>query len=273
MRSGAVPLHPIGALLVAMTVVLGSALPALAQSAQSPAEIADALRTTDLYHEQDAEEVDEERVLEAVDEAERLGIDLEVVVLVEGGAENLAGDILDRLGAGTVVVFTAESYGVASEDVGQSRLDDALAEAADELSGPDAALGVEALVAALEPSAGRPWGWIIAGLVVVLVAVAVGGRWWDTKARAERQAARRERRRAELAAQAGELASQVVDLSDKVELADDPELSRRYRDAAASFREAEASVEAATGMHELDGVADRLAGLRAELSEIADAAG
>lgn len=256
-------------LLMAGTTVIAGALPA---PAQTPAEIADALHTSDLFRQEGAEDVDEQRVLEAVDEAETLGIDLEVVVLVEGQAENIAADVLDRLGAGTVVVFTAGSYGVASDDIGQDRLDEALDEAADELSGSDAARGVEALVAALAPSAGLPWGWIILGLVVVLVGVAIGGRWWDTKARAARQARRRERRRAKLAAEAGELANLVVDLSDKVELAGDAELSRRYRDAAASFRDAEATVEAAATMHDLDEAAGLLATLRAELSEIARSA-
>ncbi|MEE8491487.1 MAG: DUF6676 family protein, partial [Acidimicrobiia bacterium] len=124
---------------VAVLVMLVLSGPAWAQQ-----EIADALRTDPVYVAPGAEDVDRASLQRSIDEAAASGIDLRVVILAEGNAEQTAESLKDELGA-TVLVFTPDAYFVSS-DVGQGRLGDALKSAADELGSLDTAAGVDALV-------------------------------------------------------------------------------------------------------------------------------
>lgn len=96
----------------------------------------------------------------------------------------------------------------------------------------------------------------------------IGGRWWDSKVRDQRRARRIVRRKVVLAEKASALANDVLDLSDRVDLANDPTLSGRYRDAAADFREAESGIEQAQTMHDLDTVEARIDDLVATMRQV-----
>lgn len=216
-----------------------------------------------VYVEPGAEDVDESQLRSAVDTAAGYGVDLRIAVLAAGdNAEGLASTIAGGLGPATVLVFTPTSYGVFSDDVSAGRLEAALSDAEDALSGPDVADGATAFAAALDPdqdSGGVSAGLVVVGIIGLLVVVGVGGRIWDVRTRDARQAKRRDQRRTELMDRTRRIADQVLELSDPVELAEDNTLSRKYADATARFDQAELAIAGATTMHELDAVEERLA--------------
>jgi hypothetical protein len=229
------------------------------------------LSADSLYIEAGADPVDEPAIRSAIETAGGHGVDLKIAVLAGGNAEQLASTIAAGLDAATVLVFTPSSYGAFSATLSQSRLDDALGVAADELSGPDVADGTRAFAEALDPdrdSGGVSAGLVVAGIIGLLVVVGVGGRMWEVRTRDARQARRRDRRRSELMDRTRSLADRVLELSDPVELAEDGALSRKYADATARFDEAELAITEATTMHELDKVEERLAQANTLLDEI-----
>jgi hypothetical protein len=231
-------------------------------------EIADALRTDPVYVASGAEDVDRASLQRSIEEAAASGIDLRVVILAEGNAEQTAESLKDELGA-TVLVFTPDAYFVSS-DVGRGRLGDALKSAADELGSLDTAAGVDALVRDLvaESSGGISVGWVVFIGGVVLLVVGVGGRMWEVRTRASRQAKRRERRRAELSLRAQATGGQVVELSDAVQLAESKEVSGRYVRATAIFNDLDRELAGAASMKDLDGVAERLGEADSLLAEV-----
>lgn len=253
---------------IALFALLATMAPAFGQDT-GPAIAA--LSDDSLYVEAGAEAVDESAVLSAIDTAGGHGVDLKVAVLDAGNAETLASSIAGGLDSVTVLVFTPSSYGAFSDTLSQSRLNDALSAADDDLSGPDVAEGVEAFAEALDPdrdSGGVSVGLVVVGIVGLLVVVGVGGRIWEVRTRDTRQARRRDRRRIELTDRTRRLADRVLELSDPVELADDSALSKKYADAAARFDEAELAIAEAGTMHELDMVEERLAQANTLLDEI-----
>jgi len=231
-----------------------------------------ALSEESLYVEAGAGAVDESEILDAIGTARDYGINLRVAVFASGGdAEHRASDIAASLDSPTVLVFTPDSYGVYSDEISQGRLRDALSDAESELSGPDEAAGVSAFAAALDPdrsSGGVSVGVVAAAVIALLAVVGVGGRLWDVKTRAARQARRRDRRRAELMDRTRRIADRVLELSDPVELAGDAILSSKYADATVRFDEAELAISEATTLHELDTIEDRLWRAEALLDEV-----
>lgn len=242
---------PAPAFLTAVLLLAGPAPSAFAQEA----DVAAALAVDPLYLEPGAEDVDAAAVRAAIAAAADADFDLRVAVLGGGDAQEIAVDVGARLPGTTVVVFTPTAFGVASAEVSQGRLSDALAAAADELSGPDVAAGVAKLVDELESRGGPPLGLIATAAVVALLAVAIGGRLWDSRTRDRRQARRRRRRAAELTERVRKLGSRVVELSDRVELAESREASARYAEAIEIFDQADRRIAAAASMHDLDAVA------------------
>lgn len=238
-----------------MIATLAAAPGAFAQGA----DVVTGLRADPLYVEPGAEEVDRREVEAAIAAAADLDLDVRVAVLAAGDGEALANGLLADLPGTTVVVFTPVSYGVASGEVSQGRLTDALADAADELSGPDAAAGLAALVDALDAGSGVSRGLLVAAAVALLLVVAVAGRAWDSRARARRQAAGRDRRRRELGERVMRIGERIVDLSDRVELADSPDASRSYAEATSIFDGADRRLAVAASMHDLDAIETDLA--------------
>jgi hypothetical protein len=134
----------------------------------------------------------------------------------------------------------------------------------------DTAAGVDALVRDLvaESSGGISVGWVVFIGGVVLLVVGVGGRMWEVRTRASRQAKRRERRRAELSLRAQATGGQVVELSDAVQLAESKEVSGRYARATAIFDDLDRELAGAASMKDLDGVAERLGEADSLLAEV-----
>ncbi len=245
-----------------MLTVLALVLVSAPAFAQAEADLVAILSASQVYVEDGAERVDISRLQESVGRAADLDLDLRIAVLAdEGDAESTAVSLRDALGGVTVVVFTADQFGVASAEVSSDRLGDALEAAGEALAGESIEDGVGAFVQALEPGPGFPWGWVVAVVVAGVLVLAFGGRFWDSKARAERQARRIARWKSELRERASAISDEVLDLSDRVELADSVALSTRYRDAVAEVRDVEAIIEDAEGAHDLDDVESRISEL------------
>jgi hypothetical protein len=249
---------------------LMAAAPAIAQDTGAAIN---GLTADSVYVEEGAEAVDEAELRRAVSTAAGHGVDLRIAVLAAGeDAEALAGTIAAGLDdTATVLVFTPSSYGVFSDEVAQGRLDDALADAADELSGPDAAAGAAAFATALESdsdSGGVSIGLVIGAIAALLVVVGVGGRLWDVRTRDARQARRRDRRRQELTQRTRQIADRVLQLSDPVELAGDRTLSGKYAEATATFDRAELAIAEASTMQDLDTVEAGLGDAERLLDEV-----
>ncbi len=253
------------ALMAAALLVLAGVAPAFGQDTGSAIA---ALGEDPLYVEAGAETVDESAMRDAIDAARDSGVDLRVAVLASGpDAPALAATIAAGLDSATVLGFTPTAYGVFSDELSQSRLDEVLADAEDALSGPDAAAGAAAFAAALD-SGGVSAGVVAAIIIGLLVIVGVAGRLWDARTRDARQARRRDRRRAELIDRTRRLADQVLELSDPVELSQDPDFSGKYAAAAARFDEAELAIAQAATMHDLDAVEQRLEEAETLLAEV-----
>lgn len=246
------------------------AVVALAGPTWAQQEITDALATDPVYVESGAD-VDRSAVEQSVAEAASAGLDLKVVVLASGDAEQTANSVREALG-GTVLVFTPDAYFAASNEVSQGRLVDATTTAADELGSLDTAAGVAAFVDALEGGSGGV-SFLAVALVgaAILLVVAVVGRIWERKTRASRQARRRERRRTALSAKAQATGGVVVDLSDAVELAESKDVSSKYAQATAIFKDLDGELAGAATMNELDSVAERLEEADALLAEVREA--
>lgn len=253
-----------------VALLLAAAPAALAQPVEDAAL---GLAELPVYVEPGVEDVDADALRESAATAAAAGIDLRVAVLRAGDGEQLAVELRDRLAGATVVVFTETSYGVASDDVGQARLNAALDEAADELASPDEVAGVRALVAALtgEGDGGVSVGVVVVAVVAVLVAVGIGGRVWDARTRTQRQARKRDRRRGELRTRVGALGERVIELSDRIELTESAEARAAYARAAGIFEAAEHRIATADDMKTLDAIEADLASA-AELLREADAA-
>lgn len=240
--------------LATALLVTGAALPAAATAVAQRADVAAGLREDPLYVEREAEQVDRAAVEESVAAAAGLDLDLRVAVLADGDGEALANRLLDELPGTTVVVFTPSSYGVASDEISPRRLSAALAPAEDELSGPDAAAGLAALVDALRGGGGPSPALVVLGVLAVLLVVGVAGRVWETRTRARRQARRRDRRRHELLGRVSGVGQRIVALTDRVDLAESPDASAPFATAVAIFDEADRRLAAAATMHDLDAI-------------------
>jgi hypothetical protein len=135
-----------------------------------------------------------------------------------------------------VLVFSPAEYGVASDELSQSDLDDALDEAAGALGGADVAGGVAAFIDATRP-ASLNWPLLIGGAVLVLIVVGVAGRVVERRATTRRRAKALQRRWRQLGDRADALAYPILELETKVDLAGRRDLAVRYGSAANRFAE------------------------------------
>jgi hypothetical protein len=188
-----------------------------------------------VYIAADAEPVDAARLRSLVVEAAAADLALSVVVLGDSATDAVvfAESVADSVG-GTVIVFTPAAYGVFSADLAQDNLDDALNEAADALSGPNAADGVAAFVEALQPTSVN-WARLFGVGVLILIVVGVAGRTFERRATAQRRDRALKRRWSELRTRTDALADPILDLETRVGLDGREDLSIRYRSAANHF--------------------------------------
>ena len=249
-----------------LLVIAISAQPA---AAVTPDEAAGAL-DGGVYVASDAETVDAGRLRELVADAGADGLELRVVVLgaSDAGVDTVAfAETVSDLAGGTVLVFSPAEYGVASDELSQPDLDDALDEAAAALGGPDVAGGVAAFIDAAQPTSFN-WPLLIGGAVLVLVVVGVSGRIIERRATAGRRARALGRKWRELGARADALADPILELETKVDLAGREDVAARYGSAANHFAEVQRRLDGppdATVVDELDGQLTALEGTFAEV--------
>lgn len=271
------PARLLAALVLSVAVPVA---PAMAQTG-ALAEVADDL-VLDGYHlASDAEPVDETALARTVAAAEH---DVRVAVLgagPPGGARSFADDLLQELGSGTIVVFTDEELQVSSSEFENPPVEDALDAADGQLDGSG---DIPAYVAAFDAALGDAGpadggaggaglgGVLLVGLLVVGLLVVLAG---VVRSRGRRKAAAEHDRQAvgeargEVAAQVAAVAERIVGLADRVTVADDPETSRLFAEATATYQATEAAVAGSSTPAALEAVADRLDHARWQLEAVA----
>jgi hypothetical protein len=258
-------------LLVQVATVAVTITPSLAMAATPDEAVAGI--SAGIYIESGAEDVDTAGLRDVIADANEADLDVTVVVLAEAtDAVAFAGAVNDRV-PGTVLVFTPDAYGVTSTELAQATLDDALDDAADDLSSPDIVEGVAAFVDAASPS-NMNWALIFVLGVLVVAAIGITGRVVERRATRGRREALLRREWGQLEARADLLASPVLDLSTRVELAESEALADRYRLAANKYgeiRDELAENQSADAVEQIQRDLDELERRLDELEEALDA--
>jgi len=200
-------------------------------------------------------------------------------VTPDGGADRLADTLLDTSPRPTVIVLTHDEAGGASLTLSDSQLDSAFAVAFD-TTGDTYLRDFEEVAMALGDAADRPGPdsgsdsggapasgppWLLIGAVLLVGFVAV--RMWQNS---RQDGAAGERRfaeaRSEITAQMAAMANQILELADRVEVAGTAEVTAHYRRASDVYGAADERLAAATGMQDLERLADDLDDARWELA-------
>lgn len=221
-------------------IVPDRSLPPTIQAAQAPGVDVDAV-TADLADNGVAAEGDQGPLAAEVDQA-AAEHDLKLsVVVVPGDAGRpelveLARQLVSERG-GTVLVLSPENAGAASADYPAE-----VEQAAGQVPGGDNAAATGVFVDELTDP-GPPWGWLLVAGAVLLVAVGVGGRWWERRRRSRKDAtalaAEGKRLRSEVAAMADELLA----ADRRMPLQDDTALAADFNEIAVEYRELSHAVE------------------------------
>lgn len=245
------------ALAGALLAVLVGALPAFGQST---AEIADQLDFRNYYIAEGASV--------SINEMETLVgsyPDFHFVAMAENpsvGADELAAQLLELVGTGTVVVLSPDDVGAVS-----SGYDDAaLGEALDAMVAQEDSYAVEFGQVAGEltgqgsgssPSreGGFPWFAVVGVGIVALIGFTV---WRSGRRQKEAQASRLEEARTEIRHQMDVIADQIVKLADDPRTEQSPEALGHYRAASETFAQAESRLAAATTLTALEDLSDDL---------------
>jgi hypothetical protein len=251
----------IGIFVLAFTGSLSAAA-----AAPNPDEVA-AEATQGLFVEGGADPVDVAAIRDEIARAGDAGIDLTVVVLAtdEMDVVPYAREVNDLV-PGTVLVFSPSAYGASSDELSQSELDGILDDAESDLSGPDVAAGVAGFVDAA--TASTNWPLIIGLVVLVLVAVGIGGRVVERRATAHRRQEALDRRWTELRARADGWADPILDLSTRVELDGRPEQVTAYQEAADLFSRLRTELDAAPSADAVDRLEREMDELETDLDRL-----
>jgi len=226
-------------------------------AAAAPDEVAATVADRGFFVEQGAA-ASPSIVSDAVAKARFDGGDLHVAVLAEeppGGATTFADAVLNRLGAGTVLVVAPDSVGWASQgDIyTRAELDRAL-DAALEGGTDDEVVTrfVDALRAAggagaSSPSSGSGSGVLVLLLIVGGLVLVVGLVVWNGSRRSRHAAAAvladgRQKVQERLAA----VANDIVDLDGEIALSDDEAAREHYERASATYTEVNEALPAAS---------------------------
>ena len=221
-----------------------------------------------VYIEPSAEAVDTESLAASRAAAADAGIELSVIVLAEAVPDAVAfAELVGNVVPGTVLVFTPDAYGASSTDLSQPELTAALDDAGDRLAGGDVARGVDAFV---DAAASEPvnWGAIIVIGLIVVAAVAAGGRIIERRATATRRHAALMKEYHRLEARADVLASPILELSTRVELDGRADLIDRYRIAASEYGALRDQLAREPTADDVDAVDARLDGLDAQVDAL-----
>ena len=269
------------ALLALTGLLLLAAAPA---GAQTPDQVASRVQDTGYWIDSGLP-ASEARISAAVSRAGNGGVRLIVVLLADdppGGPTTFADAVLDRVGDGTVLVISATGSGMASWDLDQARVEQAL-DAGYATSGGDVEF-VDAVVASLTGTPVGPGGddgdtgsggGSRTGLIVMLVLV--GGLvllvvWAvrrQSKGAAQSKARAVEEARREIKAQLDATANTILEITDKVSLSDSREDNQYLEQAGRTFTEASEGYEAAADLVRLEEISDRLDEARWQLDAAA----
>ena len=248
------------ALIWAVVAWSSFALPALGQSPETIAidEIADDLGFRHYY-------IDEGAPV-SVNEIEALvgaHPDVYFVALagpVAGGADQLAADLLELIGTGTVVVLSPDEVGAVSSEYDDASLSSAL----DVMVAQEDAYSVEfdqfagALPGAGPSPAGEggfPW---LAAIIIGVVGFIGFTLWRSGRRQKAVQASRLEEARTEIRQQMDVIADQIVKLADDPRTEKSPEALAHYRSASETFSQAEGRLAAAATLAALEDLSDDL---------------
>ena len=269
------------ALLALTGLLLLVAAPA---GAQTPDQVAARVQDTGYWIDSGLP-ASEARISAAVSRAGNGGVRLFVVLLADdppGGPTTFADAVLDRVGDGTVLVISATGSGMASWDLDQARVEQAL-DAGYATSGGDVEF-VDAVAAFLTGAPVDPGaddgdtgsgGGSKTGLIVMLVLV--GGLvllvvWAvrrQSKGAAQSKARAVEEARREIKAQLDATANTILEITDKVSLSDSREDNQYLEQAGRTFTEASEGYEAAADLVRLEEISDRLDEARWQLDAAA----
>lgn len=251
-----------GAIFLSVMAVVVFAVPAVATT---PDEV---IFEGGVFVAPDAADVEAGELRVLVDEAESLDLELRIVVLGDeevdapGFAESVAA-----VSGGTVLVFTDTAYGAFSADLSQDEMDAALTSAGGELAGADVAEGVEAFIEGATHE-GTNWGLVTAGVVLLVLVVGIGGRYYERRLSGSRRQRALTREHTKLIKRADLLADPMIELSTKVDLSDSPEAAERYREASELYARIRSDLDLAPATDLVDSVASNLDKLDDKLRDV-----
>ncbi|MGQ0848215.1 MAG: hypothetical protein ACT4OP_03720, partial [Actinomycetota bacterium] len=192
-----------------------------------------------------------------------------------GGADQLAADLLDLLGSGTVVVLTPAEVGAVSFEYGESDLDRAF----DAVSATEASSYVTdfaEFAGALTGTSPSSPAQSNDGFPVVPVLVGSGvvgliglGLWYSRRRQKQAMSSRLDEARVEIRQQMDVVAGQIVNLADDARTEANPEATAHYRQASQTFQAAETRLAEATTLSQLEALSDDLDRARWELEATA----
>ncbi len=181
----------------------------------------------------------------------------------QGGASNLAAELLAALDAGTVVVITPTEMGAASRDHSSSAVGEALTAALEDDRADEVADFVEfSGRAGPDARPGPPWGLVLAVLVAVIL-LALAGRTLLSRRPDGGDARRLEERRAEVRQRLTFLGDDMSVVATRIGAEGDA--GEHYRTAADLFAGAEAELATASSKSDCDALVGRLDTIRSEL--------
>ncbi|MDH3500265.1 MAG: hypothetical protein OEM97_09100 [Acidimicrobiia bacterium] len=249
-----------------MVTVLATPLVA---RAMDPAEVAEELQAARLFVEEGAADVNRIQLTQAITDARRIGVDLRIAVVAGGDAQLIADETSAILAEGTVLIFAAGAYGIAGTELDPRRLERALDGSVAALAAGPPETAAQAFVDSLDPvDGGRSLTVIGAGLVVVILLVAIGGYVFEERANAGEPTDRLEEHRSALTEQSRDLASRVLDTADRAVVAARADISAAYQEASAAFARAQSAINEADSKKALDAAARDLAAAEAAYARV-----
>ena len=200
------------------------------------------------------------------DELEALVDRFEAVYFVGLGSETdadaIADDLLNLIGAGTIVVLTPTEIGAVSTEYDDSEIDAALDETVatgGSSYGEDFTEFASSLTGTVATPSGGGGFNVVPLLVVVGIVGLVGFFMW--RGSAERKQAKEKlftEAQAEIRQQMDVIATEIVELADDPRVADNETATKHYREASETFRQAESRLAAASSLDEFEDLSDDL---------------
>ena len=233
------------AALVLWVVILGFAGPAMAQEDALSTEAAVGLAVPDLVsgvYAQEGADVNLSTLSTLVRGADAAELAVYVAVYADPVAEpdavarSLLTVVSEAEASATpvlVVVYAPDQFGHADRGIGQTEMNDALADAQEPILAGNATQGTEELIDSLSASEGRRWGRILLALGIGTVILALGLVGGLSERFGGRR--RRARRRDELDHDAELLSPRILKVAERTSLSGSAEARASYHDLSARY--------------------------------------